>query len=48
MQRIASSTFTFSFRTASAASVEGGSIATSARSWKMWFWMMSRSAPACS
>ncbi len=43
--RSARSTFTFSSRTAVASKLVGGSIATSASSWSMWFWTMSRSAP---
>ena len=46
--RIAFNTFTFSSRTASASKELGGSIATRARSWNMWFWIMSRSTPAAS
>jgi hypothetical protein len=46
--RSARKTFTFSSRTAAALKSDGGSIATSARSWSMWFWTMSRSAPALS
>ncbi len=38
-------TFTFSLRTASASSDTGGSIAVSATSCMVWFWIMSRSAP---
>ena len=45
---IARSTFTFSFRTASAVKSIGGSIAVSARSCPSWFWKMSRIAPALS
>ena len=45
---IAFSTLTFSFRTDSAVKSIGGSIAVSATSWSMWFWKMSRIAPACS
>ena len=44
----ARSTFTFSLRTASASKSIGGSIAVSATSWSMWFWTMSRIAPASS
>ena len=44
---MARSTFTFSSRTASASKATGGSIATSASSCIMWFWTMSRIAPAC-
>jgi len=46
--RIACSTFSFSFRTASAVMETGGSIAVSVRSWSRWFWNMSRTTPACS
>ena len=45
---IARSTFTFSFRTASAEKSIGGSIAVSARSCRRWFWKMSLITPACS
>ena len=41
-------TFTFSSRMLWASSAAGGSIATSAMSWKMWFWIMSRVAPLLS
>ncbi len=44
--RSARSTLTFSSRTAVASKLEGGSIATSASNWSMWFWTMSRKAPA--
>ena len=44
----ARSTFTFSFRTASASKSVGGSMAMIAISWSRWFWTMSRMAPACS
>ena len=40
------STFTFSFRMASASNAPGISIATSDSSWARWFCTMSRSAPA--
>ena len=45
---IARSTFTFSLRTESAVKSIGGSIAVIAISCSMWFWKMSRIAPACS
>ena len=43
---IARSTFTFSLRTESAVKSIGGSIAVIATSCSMWFWKMSRIAPA--
>ena len=46
--RIASITFAFSARTASALNELGASIAVIARSWNMWLGTMSRKAPACS
>ena len=42
---IACSTFAFSARTASASKLLGGSMATLASNWNMWFGTMSRSAP---
>ena len=48
MGRMARRTLTFSSRTASAWKAMGGSMATRARSWNMWFWIMSRRTPAVS
>jgi hypothetical protein len=43
---IAWSTFAFSSRTSLAVNVTGGSMHSRHRSWSMWFWTRSRSAPA--
>jgi len=45
---MARSTFTFSSRTARGSKAMGGSMATSDRTWSMWFSTISRSAPASS
>ncbi len=46
--RVASSTLTFSLRTAAASKRDGASIAVIIMSWRRWFWNMSRSTPASS
>ena len=45
---IARSTLTFSSRTGLAVNKAGGSMQISVRSWSMWFWIRSRSAPEVS